>query len=436
MKANKIELNGEILIDLTSDTVTEADVAEGKTFHKADGTPATGTAGGGANIAYGDNEPKDTTKLWVKTSEPSEVIVTPSTEKAYGECAEVEIASHGSVNSYTGSTGSAVVNGKIYHFGAYSRSKSGFMYDPTKKTQTEIATLPVGARYIGVAAVGENIYLFGGDKSGGYLNTIHVYSVETGTLTTLEQTLPYACGRICAEAVGNKIYLLGGEAASSNKEIVSTQVLRFDTETYEIASCEPLPSETEWTKSSVVGRTIYLFGGDNKNMILRFDSDTEKCTELSETLPTNLYGMPCTEYKGKILLFGGAISYNNSTFSRSILLFDAATEKITIIGTLTINILDAICETVGDEIYILGGRSNTTSSGMRTTGYIAKPFAVILPNNVLQIIPSVDSNLFHVVNTPTFKTEIGVTRIYKGNEEGRGEPVEAALYKDGAWATI
>ena len=52
MKANKIKLNGEILLDLTKDTATEADVAEGKTFHKADGTFATGTAtvGGGGSM--------------------------------------------------------------------------------------------------------------------------------------------------------------------------------------------------------------------------------------------------------------------------------------------------------------------------------------------------------------------------------------------------
>lgn len=53
MNANKIELNGEVLLDLTQDTVTEADVAEGKTFHLADGTPATGTGvmgGGGGTL--------------------------------------------------------------------------------------------------------------------------------------------------------------------------------------------------------------------------------------------------------------------------------------------------------------------------------------------------------------------------------------------------
>ena len=44
MKPNKVYLNDEILLDLTQDTAVEEDVLEGKTFHKADGSIATGTA--------------------------------------------------------------------------------------------------------------------------------------------------------------------------------------------------------------------------------------------------------------------------------------------------------------------------------------------------------------------------------------------------------
>ena len=44
MNANKIILNNEILIDLTQDTAIEEDVAEGKTFHKADGSIGVGNA--------------------------------------------------------------------------------------------------------------------------------------------------------------------------------------------------------------------------------------------------------------------------------------------------------------------------------------------------------------------------------------------------------
>ena len=45
MARNKVVLaDGTVLIDLTGDDVTEADVASGKLFHKADGTTATGTS--------------------------------------------------------------------------------------------------------------------------------------------------------------------------------------------------------------------------------------------------------------------------------------------------------------------------------------------------------------------------------------------------------
>ena len=43
MAINKVEANGETLIDLTNDTATANDVIEGKTLHLASGAPATGT---------------------------------------------------------------------------------------------------------------------------------------------------------------------------------------------------------------------------------------------------------------------------------------------------------------------------------------------------------------------------------------------------------
>lgn len=43
MAVSKIVIGGDTKIDLTGDTTVEADVALGKTFHKADGTIGTGT---------------------------------------------------------------------------------------------------------------------------------------------------------------------------------------------------------------------------------------------------------------------------------------------------------------------------------------------------------------------------------------------------------
>lgn len=54
MANNKIIYNGTTLIDLTEDTAVAADVAQGKTFHLADGTQATGTASGGGGDTLAD----------------------------------------------------------------------------------------------------------------------------------------------------------------------------------------------------------------------------------------------------------------------------------------------------------------------------------------------------------------------------------------------
>lgn len=52
MANNKIVYNNQVLIDLTGDNVIESDVAQGKIFHKADGTQAIGTASGGGDTLY------------------------------------------------------------------------------------------------------------------------------------------------------------------------------------------------------------------------------------------------------------------------------------------------------------------------------------------------------------------------------------------------
>ena len=54
MPTNKVIFGNTTLIDLTTDTAVESDVASGKTFHRKDGTKTTGTANL-ASASYSNN---------------------------------------------------------------------------------------------------------------------------------------------------------------------------------------------------------------------------------------------------------------------------------------------------------------------------------------------------------------------------------------------
>lgn len=97
MAANKIILNGEVLIDLTSDTVTPEDVTLGKLFHKPSG-----------DMGYGTRRPIVTQE---KTATPtkSEQEIVPSENQYLSKVIIKPIPSkyiepQGTVNIYSNGT--------------------------------------------------------------------------------------------------------------------------------------------------------------------------------------------------------------------------------------------------------------------------------------------------------------------------------------------
>ena len=91
---------------------------------------------------------------------------------------------------------------------------------------SQVASLITSAYGIAAAAVGTDIYLFGGEGSGR-LNTISKYSTTTGALTDLSTTLPTSAYYIAAAAVGTDIYLFGGGKDSGRLEKIYVVELGF-----------------------------------------------------------------------------------------------------------------------------------------------------------------------------------------------------------------
>lgn len=69
MVANKIELNGETILDLSEDTVTERDVKLGVTFHLPNGEQGVGRMiSYGSGVHVGSDTPPDEATVWIDPS--------------------------------------------------------------------------------------------------------------------------------------------------------------------------------------------------------------------------------------------------------------------------------------------------------------------------------------------------------------------------------
>ena len=388
------------------------------------------------NIAYGDTEPTDTSKLWIKTSEPEAARVVSKVE---GGIAELE-AGIGTLPATIYGIAAAAVGTKVYLFGGNKDNTSAgflktiYVFDTESNAITTLsATLPTAAGQIAAVAVGTKIYLFGGvnssTSSSGYLTKIYVFDTESNTITTLSAALPAKASDIAAAAVGTKIYLFGGVYWSSGRVYRNT-IYVFNTESNTITTLSvTLPTSASDIAAAAVGTKIYLFGGQSGNSsylntIYVFDTESNTITTLSATLPAAIYGIAAAAVGIKVYLFGG----RSSNTKKTIYVFDAESNTITTLSvTLPTSATDIAAAAVGTKIYLFGGFSSALLDTINVF-VVAFPLAV---NNIL-IEASTTQNIFNLLPT----VELGVNAVYLGNADGVAETAAAALYVDGAWTEI
>ena len=141
-------------------------------------------------------------------------------------------------------------------------------YDGTNATRDVLATsdgvqfrtvaqLPNGVRYPAVAALGDNIFVFGGELAGSESSAVQEIDVRTGTARVIAQ-LPSPRTEAAAVTFGGSIYVLGGLAGGS----ASSDILHFDPRTAAFSFDGQLPAPVADTAPVTIGQNAYLVGGE------------------------------------------------------------------------------------------------------------------------------------------------------------------------------
>ncbi len=113
-------------------------------------------------------------------------------------------------------------------------------------------------------AVGDFIYLFGGDTPPDTVGTIERIDTRTDTIETLKARITPRYFS-CAAAVGEMIYIFGGTTDVNPFWGSSSTVERFDTRTNKVVALTPSPIDLDMACAVEVRGKIYILGNAQPN---------------------------------------------------------------------------------------------------------------------------------------------------------------------------
>lgn len=299
------------------------------------------TGGADLNIAFGENPPEDTSKLWVNSDSKSLINMShryPSLQTCYFN----ELLLKQGLTS-------ASVGHNIFVFD----TKNIYRYDIAVDSITKLdIVFPVQTQYRSAATVGDKIYLFGGTQkksngTGVYVDEIYVYDTVNNTLELLSITIPTGGTYCYAFSVDSKIYIVRGYSIhifDTDKMTITTSDVSFQNRIHAAPVC-------------IVNNSIYIFGytydsGQRESYdILRYDITSDVLTTIGSTqtfLSRSVYSKACA-VGTNVYLYGPLDAIEK---------FDCLTNEYSIINVHTPSPgrVERVCATAVDDcIYYFGG---------------------------------------------------------------------------------
>ena len=378
---------------------------------------------GGAklNIHYGDTEPTDTTSLWIKNAEPTNITIDNT---IFGESSYTE-----NYHYLPFPLASATVckhENNLYIFGGLDVDNlplnTILVYNfNTKETTTLSAKLKDRKYGMGCAIVNEKIYLMGGleyvEDSSSYnvSNSVEIFDIATQTITTLEEPLSYYFTRISCCAYKDMIYCFGGETASSStgSTTPSTNIYTFNTRTNIFTKLSVSLSYPNANSATFLnGENIYLFGGSNSSTkVFKFyiqENKVEAFSNLSYPMANQYFSDSTTDeiyfinpsmiHKYSFVTYKNTLLHSLSSKTNCFVSFDPSYENL----------------------LIFGGTQNDVISAYTIKQTLQKDYMHIVTTN--------NYNKVNLINTSDVNLEIGIAKVYYGDSENTAQLASAYIY--------
>jgi outer membrane protein assembly factor BamB len=224
---------------------------------------------------------------------------------------------------------------------------------PVVLASRRVGTLPVALQDAAVTATRPDaaVLLGGLDASGSSRTGIETLSRgQVIPLAHLKTPLHDAA----AVAIGRSVYLFGGGQASSEAGIV-----RLDPRTGVTEAAGRMPEPRSDLGAATVGGSAYLIGGFTGqtplDTILAWTpaSGTGGAMRIAARMPQPLRYAAVASAGGRIVIAGGLTPGGPS---RQVLSFDPASGRVAVLGSLPRPISHATAATLGDDVYLIGGR--------------------------------------------------------------------------------
>jgi Kelch motif len=169
-------------------------------------------------------------------------------------------------------------------------------------------------------------------------------------------TLPQPQHDAQAAALGSRVYVFGGGDLTELDHIVS-----FDPASRVVSTVGSLPRASSDVAVTSLAGTAYIVGGYDGtnwlNTILAWRPGA--APRIAGHLPVGLRYAGVAAVGNKILIVGGSTPV---AASRDILRFDPSTGRVTRIGRLPQPLTHLSAATLGDVVFVVGGRGNETTS--------------------------------------------------------------------------